>query len=436
MISANEATRERWVESLRSSPVLRHLADHELTRLLDESRLHEFPNGAEIVRADAESSVAFLIVDGACDLHRPDGTIRIEAPALVGQVAALTSTTERTAVRAASPVRAVVIERGQFFSAIRTSAAAGQELSELVADRLCAMDSARLVGRFDVEGIIGEGGSGRVLRARHPLLGIPLAVKMLSHALALSSDAARAFVREASLLAHLEHPGIVRVIDAFEAHGTFFIVMPWLEGATLREHIDGDVWFGPEQILELAEEALDALVALHAAGLVHRDVKPSNTLIKPSGRLVLIDFGIACQRNRPPSERRLVGSPSYCSPEQILGRPLDGRSDVYSLGCTLYELVYGRPPFEADDIDGVIEGHLHGTPSFALPQRVPLDGAFLRWLRTCLTRTRSNRPDAATARASLGTLLPVDHAPRTAPRARVTVPIPVFLATGEWSAHT
>src|SRR6185369_10840170 len=99
-----------------------------------------------------------------------------------------------------------------------------------------------------------------------------------------------------------------------------------------------------EQILRVAEEALDALTALHAAGLVHRDVKPTNLLVRPSGKLMLIDFGIACETGRG-SERRLIGSPSYCSPEQILGRPVDGRSDVYSLGCSLYELVFGRPPF-------------------------------------------------------------------------------------------
>jgi serine/threonine protein kinase len=332
-------------------------------------------------------------------------------------------------------VDAIVLPRDDIPRGIQISAAAAQALTELVAERLCAPDSAHLAGRFAVEGIIGTGGSGRVLRARHPLLGIPLALKMLSHALALSPEGPRAFIREASLLVHLDHPGIVRVLDAFEAHGTFFIVMPWIEGATLREHIDGNSSYGPEQILQMAEEALDALSVLHAAGLVHRDVKPSNFLVRPSGRLVLIDLGIACQRDVAAAERRLVGSPSYCSPEQILGRPVDGRSDVYSLGCTLYELVFGRPPFAADDIDGVIDGHLRETPSFDLAPRVPMGEPFLRWLRRCLSRTRTNRPDAAAARAALRYLIPPPVAERSGPRARVTVPIPVFLGTGESSGR-
>ena len=236
----------------------------------------------------------------------------------------------------------------------RAPAALGQALTELVAERLCAPDAAPLAGRFVVEGIIGEG----------------------------------ACVREASLLVQLEHPGIVRVLDVFAALGTFFMVMPWVEGATLRSHIDDGAAFGREQVLRVADEGLPALTALHAAGLVHRDVKPSNLLVNAAGRLVLIDLGIACPRDAAAPGRRLVGSPSYCSPEQILGRPVDGRGDVYLLGCTLYELVFGRPPVEATDIEGAIAGHLHGTPSFDMPPRVAMEEPFLCWRRRCSPRRR------------------------------------------------
>jgi eukaryotic-like serine/threonine-protein kinase len=318
----------------------------------------------------------------------------------------------------------------------RPAARARGEAPALVADRLRAPDSLRVVGRFAVEGVLGEGGSGRVLRARHPLLGIPVALKMLSPALALCPEAAHDFLREASLLAQLEHPGIVRVLDAFEALGTFFIVMPWVEGATLRDHLDRGPAFTAEQVLRVADEGLAALGALHGAGLVHRDVKPSNALINDAGRLVLIDLGIACARGTAAPARRLVGSPTYCSPEQLLGRPVDGRSDVYSLGCTLYELVFGRPPFDAGGIDGAVDGHLRGTPSFDLAPRVPMGEPFLRWLRRCLSRTRANRPDAATARAELrhllARLLPPPVPERGAWRARADAALPVLRDTVEW----
>ncbi|MGH9886779.1 MAG: protein kinase domain-containing protein, partial [bacterium] len=331
------------------SPVLCHLAEDQLHGLIDRGERQDFADGAELIHAEEHSHAVYLVVAGACIVERAAGDVRLEAPCLVGEIAALTGTPRTATVRADGGMSAIVIEREPFLAAIRTSAAAGQALTELVADRICAPDSLRQIGRFPVEGVIGEGGSGRVLRARHPLLDIPIALKMLSHALALLPEGPEKFIREASLLVHLDHPGIVRVLDAFEAQGTFFIVMPWIEGDTLRDLIDRHSALSRDRILHIAEEGLDALIALHAAGLVHRDIKPSNLLVRPNGRLVVIDFGIACQRDMTCSERRLVGSPSYSSPEQILGRPVDGRSDVYSFACTLYELVFGRPPFVGDE---------------------------------------------------------------------------------------
>ena len=210
----------------------------EIQRLIDDGAVEDFADGAEVILAGAPTSTVYFLVDGACDVHRADGTVRLAAPAMVGEIAALTGTLRTATVRAAGGVRTVVVSRERFLEAIRTSPAAGQALTELVADRICAPDSIRQVGRFAIEGIVGSGGSGRVFRARHPLLEIPIALKMLSHALALMPGGPRAFVREASLLAQLDHPGIVRVLDAFEDLGTFFIVMPWIEGATLRELID------------------------------------------------------------------------------------------------------------------------------------------------------------------------------------------------------
>jgi len=434
MNSLTETAREKWIGSLRRAPVLRRLSEAQLSGLVDDGELRTFAAGALVTGAASPANEVFLVVEGVCDVEGPERRERLLAPTLVGEVAALSSASRTAAVRAAGHVTAIAVTADRFLTAIRSSAAAGQELTNVVADQLCAPGSISQVGRFPVEGIMGEGGSGRVLRARHPLLGIPLALKMLSHALALSPEDRRAFIREASILVHLDHPGIVRVLDAFEEHGTFFIVMPWIEGKTLREHIDRRSSFRAEQVLQLAEETLDALAVLHSAGLVHRDVKPSNLLVRPSGRVVLIDLGIACQRDTLVS-RRLVGSPAYCSPEQILGRPVDGRSDVYSLACTIYELVFGRPPFERDDVDAVLEAHLRATAAFDLPPVVQVGEPFMRWLHRCMSRTRANRPDAAAARAELRSLTPAAPIERLAPRARVTVPMPVLLDDESVSAR-
>jgi serine/threonine-protein kinase len=287
---------------------------------------------------------------------------------------------------------------------IRSSPIAAQALTELVADRICSPDSIHSLGRFRVEEIIGRGGSGRVFRARHPLLGIPVALKMLSHALALSSGGPEAFVAEASLLAQLDHPGIVRVLDVFEAQDTFVMVMPWLQGTTLRESLDREAAFDTARVVSIAADALDALATLHNAHLVHRDIKPSNLFLRADGRLLLIDFGISCTEGTRPTDQCLVGSPTYCSPEQILGRPIDARADVYSLACTLYEVLFGHPPFEAEDIDGVLTGHIRGTPRFDGTPRTECSPALLAWLRRCLSRTRQQRPTAREALAALRAL--------------------------------
>jgi len=439
MISAiEEATRgDSWTTEtvlLAVSPVLRHLAEHHLRALIDGGETQELSAGTELVRVGTVTSNLILLVSGTCGVRRGDPEGTFEAPALVGDISCVAGAPHRATVRAIDCARVLVIDRRRVLEAIHTSAAAGQELTEIVADRLCAPDAVPLVGRFAIDGVIGEGGSGRVLRARHPLLGIPIAIKMLSHAHSLSPAGAQAFVREASSLVQLEHPGIVRVLDAFEALETFFMVMPWIEGATLRAHLDGKAEFSPEQILRVADEGLSALSALHAAGLVHRDVKPSNLLINVAGRLVLIDLGIACPSDGAAPERQLVGSPSYSSPEQILARPVDGRSDVYSLGCTLYELIFGRPPFEANDIEQAIDGHLHGTPSFDLAPNVAMGEPFMRWLARCLSRTRAKRPSATTARAALRHLLPSGVVDRPGWHDRPSAAFPVVRETVEWRA--
>ena len=345
----------------------------------------------------------------------------------------LTSTARRLQIDASQLLREQPdAELERLIEAARASPGSGQALTELIAQRLGDSDAIRLGGRYIVEGIIGRGGSGCVLRSRHPLLRIPVALKMLSHALAFSRDGSESFVREASILVQLEHPGIVRVLDAFEDVGTYFIVMPWLEGTTLRDLIDRTPAFTHEQVLRVADEGLAALTALHRSGLVHRDVKPSNLFVTAAGRLVLIDLGIACEVGGSATERSLVGSPPYCSPEQILGRPLDGRSDVYSLGCTLYELVYGRAPFDGDGIDASVHAHLHDSPRFESQKLVEMSDPFIRWLRRLLSRTRAQRPDAATARSELRRMLPAQFKEVAGWHDRPGAAFPVLRETVEW----
>ena len=382
------------ISLLQQIPVFTALSNSTLGRLMSMGDLRRFAIHDILMAKGSETDEAMVILDGTVVVVRDDQTIDLCAPALVGEMAGFTQRARAATVRATSAVSALVLERDLFLDAVRTSPQSAQTLTELVAERICAPDSLRQVGRFSVDGVVGRGGSGCVLRARHPLLQIPVALKMLSHALALSEDGPKEFIQEASILAQLDHPGIVRVLDAFESHDTFFIVMPWLEGTSLRERLDRKEDISSHDLLRWTKEALHALRALHDVHLVHRDIKPSNLYLRPSGQLTVIDFGICCAEGHRGEAKHLVGSPSYCSPEQILGRPIDGRADVYSLGCTLYEILYGTPPFIGENIEDVLSGHLRGTPSFPTLSDPLLNERYLPWLKKCLRRTRTSRPNA------------------------------------------
>lgn len=388
---------DETLRMLREIPVFTALATPTLEHLLASGKTRHFSAHDVLMERGTSTDEAMVVLEGAVEVLRDGDTLSLRAPVLVGEMAGFTQRARAATVRAQTPVTALEIERDLFLTAVRTSAQAAQTLTELVADRICAADSLQKIGRFDVEGVIARGGSGCVLRARHPLLEIPIALKMLSHALALSENGPKDFIREASILAQLEHPGIVRVLDAFESHDTFFIVMPWLEGESVRERIDQKRLVKTHELVRWTQEALQALEVLHDVHLVHRDIKPSNLYLRPSGQLVLIDFGICCAEGSKNGSGHLVGSPFYCSPEQILGRPLDGKSDVYSLGCTLYEIIYGAPPFVGESIEQVLDGHLRGTPRFPPLPNEDIYHMYVPWLKKCLRRTRTTRPSAREA---------------------------------------
>lgn len=389
------------IHLLQQIPVFTALSSSALAELRSSGKVRHFSVDDVLMEQGSRTDEAMVLLAGSVVVQRNDENIVLHAPALVGEMAGFTQRARAATVRAHSPVAALVLERDLFLGVVRTCPQAAQTLTELVAERICAPDSLRKVGRFPVDGVVARGGSGCVLRARHPLLQIPIALKMLSHALALSEEGPKDFIQEASILAQLDHPGIVRVLDAFESHDTFFIVMPWLAGTSLRERLDGDTSVSSHELLRWTREALQALRALHEVRLVHRDIKPSNLYLRPTGQLMLIDFGICCAEGQRGTTQHFMGSPSYCSPEQILGRPIDGRADVYSLGCTLYEILYGTPPFVGENIEEVLHGHLRGTPDFAPSSDPMLDERFLPWLKKCLRRTRTSRPNAAEALAHL-----------------------------------
>jgi serine/threonine protein kinase len=247
-----------------------------------------------------------------------------------------------------------------FEDLVRRNPHVGAFLTKAVGERLLEADSIQHVGKYKVVGRLGAGAVATVFEAMHPDLDQPVALKMLSHALVNHPKFAQQFNQEAKLVAQLGHDHIVRVFDTEKAYGTHFIVMEKLSGLTLDDMIRTGTrlaWGATRRILR---EIAAALQYSHSKGLLHRDIKPSNVFLTQEDRRVkLLDFGIAAAAGSAATEAgHLLGTPYYMSPEQILGKPLDGRSDLYSLGILAYELVTHEVPFDAETIEQLLACHV------------------------------------------------------------------------------
>lgn len=263
------------------------------------------------------------------------------------------------------------------------------------------------LGRYEILEELGQGAMGRVYRARDPLIDRPVAIKTvpIEQLQQEGRDAEARFLREAQSAGRLSHPNIVTIYDVGEADGSAYIAMEFLTGATLREVMDK----GPMPLdlaLETAQQMADALAFAHTHGVIHRDVKPANVMISGGqGRIKLTDFGIAHLANSDHTQAgQMLGSPRYMSPEQAMGRELDGRSDMFSLGAVLYEMLTGHYAFDGDNLPMIVYRVIHDTPVAAATLRPNLPVALCELLDRLLSKDPAARPDARTASEMLEAL--------------------------------
>jgi beta-lactam-binding protein with PASTA domain/predicted Ser/Thr protein kinase len=233
------------------------------------------------------------------------------------------------------------------------------------------MTTPQVLGeRYEIGGVLGRGGMAEVHRGRDLRLGREVAVKVLRSDLARDPSFQVRFRREAQASASLNHPAIVAVYDTGEdrtaSGATPYIVMEYVEGETLRDVLRREGRLDPQRAMSLAADICGALDFSHRNGIVHRDVKPGNVMITPQGAVKVMDFGIARAVSDSAatmtSTAAVIGTAQYLSPEQARGESVDARSDVYSLGCLLYELVTGAPPFTGDSPVSVAYQHVREDP--------------------------------------------------------------------------
>src|SRR6476646_4883784 len=223
-----------------------------------------------------------------------------------------------------------------------------------------------LQGRFTLERELGQGGMATVFLARDVRHGRSVAIKLLDPAVTSTIGVER-FLREISITARLQHPHILTLIESGQEGGLLYYVMPHVEGESLRVRLGHQPPLSVTGAVWIAREVADALTHAHGHGVIHRDIKPENILVA-EGHAWVADFGIA-RALETSGDKSLtmaglpIGTPAYMSPEQAEGRPdVDGRSDTYSLGCVLFEMLAGRPPFVGRSARAVMQQHVTTPP--------------------------------------------------------------------------
>lgn len=254
-------------------------------------------------------------------------------------------------------------------------------------------------GRFELSELLGVGGVGAVYRAHQRSLARDVAIKVLLRSATRRPESLARFEREARVASKLHHPNGVEIYDVGEHDGAAYLAMELLRGRTLR-HASPHVERRVETALEVGRQVADVLVAAHRQDIVHRDLKPENIFIEDvvdSWRAVVVDFGLAFVTTdrgglgRLTSEGLIVGTPAYLSPEQALGTDVGPPSDIYSLGCVVFELLVGRPPFVGSKVE-VLSSHRHAEPP--TPTEVAPTLGIPREADTLLGRMLAKRPDA------------------------------------------
>lgn len=250
------------------------------------------------------------------------------------------------------------------------------------------------VGRYQLFETLGVGATSRVARGFDPMIGRPVAVKLFPSELAQGAARER-FLREARVVGQLTHPNIITLHDMGieESTQTPYLVMEFVDGMPLDRLLEKGTLPLPKACAWIAHAA-EALRVAHQRGVIHGDVKPANVLITSEGKVKLTDFGMARVARRDTGDSPLLGTPAYWCPEQIMGRPQDARSDIFSLGVVLYEMVTGTSPFAADTLQGVCNRVLSSTVTPPSHVQCSIPAGFDELIAMCLAKTPETRMDS------------------------------------------
>jgi serine/threonine-protein kinase len=255
------------------------------------------------------------------------------------------------------------------------------------------MDFPQKLGRYQVVREVGHGAMGVVYEAIDPNIGRKVALKtILAGALGTNAeDVAKRFKNEARAVGGLNHPNIVTIYDADEQNGILYLAMEFLEGVTLDVLLHTQHTLKPDQAVDIVRQVCAGLQYAHSKGVVHRDIKPGNIMVSSTGAVKITDFGIARTANAMTMTGQVLGTPNYMSPEQVVGKTVDGRSDLFSVGVMLYEMVTGERPFDGQSITTIMYKIVHETPVAPSKLDQTIHPGLSRIIEKCLAKSPEER---------------------------------------------
>ncbi|MFH0824985.1 MAG: protein kinase, partial [Pseudomonadota bacterium] len=350
----------------------------------DEAKFHLFANvrlktvGAKerFIKQGDEGDALYIIRQGTCEVvaDREGSSFqlgRLGSGDIVGEMALLTGERRTANVIAETEMSLWEIARDAFDSTCSEYPELRKFLTNLLNKRfsLALVRGDLKIGKYLVDKVLGKGGFSVVYKGTHSTLGMPVSIKMLKHNMAMDPTFVDEFRNEAKAIAQLNHENIVKVYDVEELFRTFFIVMELVEGQSLAQVLAKRERPSGEKLISYLLQICAGLSHAHERGVVHRDVKPGNILIQEDDKLKIVDFGLACAPGT--REQVIRGTASYACPEQITGKPVDQRADIYSLGMMAYEMFTGENAFKGEDLVDVFRQHLQ--TEFPDPRRLVPD---------------------------------------------------------------
>jgi eukaryotic-like serine/threonine-protein kinase len=342
----------------------RSIPQETVCPLLNSLSFRYFKKGERFIRQGDEGDSLYLIVGGSCvvTLER-EGIMhpiaRLREGDIVGEMAVLTGESRSSHVDAETDIELLQLSRARFDALCLQYPDLRNFLTEIVTDRLldAKLTAFRTIGKYMIKDIIGKGGWSIVYKGFHNALNFPVAVKMMKHNMAMDEDFLAKFRNEATTIARLNHPNIVKVYDIEELYRTVFIMMEYLEGFSLEYMLEKMPKLSTPDALNIILQICSGLDYAHKQGIVHQDIKPANIFVHENGLVKIVDFGLACSTGNIDFD--LPGTVFYMAPEQIRSEPVDEKTDVYSLGITAYEMLIGKRPFPEEDLAGLMDFHLN-----------------------------------------------------------------------------